>query len=77
MYQKPLCNLYNKQGERLYHDTSLKIAGAGMTDDVKKNFNFDNFEAGATVAGSKKGRVVEGGVIIEDKLFTLRERGRM
>ena len=77
MYQKPVCNLYNKQGERLYHDTSLKIAGAGMTDDVKKNFNFDNFEAGATVAGSKKGRVVEGGVIIEDKLFTLRERGRI
>lgn len=64
---------YDKQGNETGTETIVK--GAGMTDEVKKHLNFDNFEPGAKVPGLKKSKTVKGGVIITDKIFTLRERG--
>lgn len=55
--------------------TETIVKGAGMTDEVKQQLNFDNFELGVTLPGLKKSRMVEGGKIIEEKMFTLRERG--
>lgn len=64
---------YDKQGNEIGTETIVK--GAGMTDEVKKHLNFDNFEPGAKVPGLKKSKTVKGGVVITDKIFTLRERG--
>lgn len=64
---------YDKQGNETGTETIVK--GAGMTDEVKKHLNFDNFEPGVKVPGLKKSKTVKGGVVITDKIFTLRERG--
>ena len=64
---------YDKQGNETGTETIVK--GAGMTDEVKKHLNFDNFEPGVKVPGLKKSKTVRGGVVITDKIFTLRERG--
>ena len=48
-----------------------------MTDDVKENLNFDNFYSGVTVAGLKKGKTVRGGTMIEDGMFTIKDRFRL
>lgn len=72
--QFPVCQIYNRDGDRIFADTSLKVTGAGMTDEVKKHFNFDNFYAGVQVPGLRKARTVYGGVMIEERMFTLRER---
>lgn len=63
--------------EAVYDDNSSEIIvkGAGMTEEVKENLNFDNFYSGVKVDGLKKSKAVKGGVIIEEKIFTLRERG--
>ena len=55
--------------------TKVKVKGAGMTDDVKSNLNFDNFGPGVKVPGLRKSKTVRCGVMIEEKIFTLRERG--
>lgn len=55
--------------------TKTVVKGAGMTDDVKANLNFDNFAPGVQVPGLRKSKTVRGGVIIIEKIFTLRERG--
>lgn len=61
---------YDKQGNETGTETIVK--GAGMTDEVKKHLNFDNFEPGVKVPGLKKSKTVKGGVVITDKIFTLR-----
>lgn len=74
IYQLNVCSLHNEDNERVFEDDSVIVTGAGMTAEVKKHLNFSNFKPGVTVPGLKKSKTVVGGAIIEDKLFTLRER---
>lgn len=74
IYRNSYCELYNDENERVYEDNSIIVKGAGMTDEVKKHLHFDNFKPGVQVPGLKKAKTVKGGVVIEEKLFTLRER---
>ena len=68
LYQKTYMYQYkDKDG-----NTQIDVKGAGMTDDVKENITFENFHGGLKVEGLKKGKTVEGGVMITDSIFTLK-----
>ena len=64
---------YDKETKE-FIGTEIIVKGAGMTDDVKKQFTFDNFVPNQKVDGLKKSEMVRGGRIIYEKEFTLRER---
>lgn len=49
----------------------MVIRACGMTDDVKKHVTFDNFKIGFTAPGKKQPKQVKGGVIIEERYFTI------
>jgi len=73
LYQKTyIYETTNKNNEKV-----VSVKGAGMTEDVKKNLNFDNFYSGVTVPGLKKGKTVRGGTMIEDGMFTIKDRFRL
>jgi hypothetical protein len=52
--------------------TKLKIACAGMTDKVRENVTFDNFEIGFRSWGSLKKKNVKGGVLLVDTEFSIK-----
>lgn len=73
LYQKTyIYETTNKNNEKV-----VSVKGAGMTEDVKENLNFDNFYTGVTVPGLKKGKTVRGGTMIEDGMFTIKDRFRL
>jgi hypothetical protein len=52
--------------------TKLKIACAGMTDKVRENVTFDNFQIGFRSWGSLKKKNVKGGVLLVDTEFSIK-----
>ena len=68
LYQKTyIYETTDKNGNK-----QVEVVGAGMTDNVKKNLNFDNFYGGTTVGGLIKGKTVNGGVMLTDGEFTIK-----
>lgn len=62
---------------KLYIEETLKgeliVTGAGMTDEVKKQVTFENFNFGEKFEGKRAQTQVKGGIIIYDTEFTIRE----
>lgn len=54
-------------------DGSLSVRGAGMTDEIKKQVTFDNFELGATFKGKRATKQIKGGVLIYTTTFSIKE----
>lgn len=54
-------------------DGKIIVTGAGMTDEVKKQVTFENFNFGEKFEGKRAQRQVKGGIIIYDTEFTIRE----
>ena len=68
LYQKTyIYETTDKNGNK-----QVEVVGAGMTDNVKKNLNFDNFYGGTTVPGLIKGKTVVGGTMLTDGEFTIK-----
>lgn len=55
-------------------DYDLKITVSGMPKECYKYVNFDNFEIGAVYRGKKKPKMVKGGVVLADELFTIKDK---
>lgn len=53
--------------------TSVKCAG--MPDNIKKEVTFDNFEIGFSAFGKLVPKQVDGGVVLVDSIFTIKEGG--
>lgn len=53
----------------------LLVKGAGMTDEIKRQVNFNNFYIGKKFEGKKATKQVKGGMIIYDTEFTIKENG--
>lgn len=51
----------------------LDVVGAGMTDEIKSQINFDNFHFGAIFNGKRATKQVKGGMIIYDTTFEIKE----
>ena len=49
-----------------------KITCAGMPSRCYENVNFDNFEIGSSFEGKLQHSNVKGGVILKEKLFTIK-----
>lgn len=61
---------YSKEDGNYYF---TKITVAGMPDSCYKHVTFDNFKLGAVYPGKLAHRTVQGGVILEDIDFTIKE----
>lgn len=57
----------------LEKNNHLIVTGAGMTEEVKKQVTFDNFEIGATFKGKRAQKQVKGGIAIYETEFTIRK----
>ena len=53
---------------------SLKITVSGMPESCYQYVTFDNFKIGAQYQGKKKPKMVKGGVILADELFTIKDK---
>lgn len=51
----------------------LKITVSGMPKDCYKYVTFDNFKLGAIYKGKKKPKMVKGGVVLAEELFTIKD----
>ena len=62
--------LYSKDAEGFY---KLKITVAGMPSGCYNQVTFNTFKLGATYAGKKQPKIVEGGVILREVDFTIKK----
>ena len=58
-----------------YEDLKISVKCAGMPDSIKKHVNFDNFEVGFSSYGKLVPKQVNGGVVLVDSEFTIKEGG--
>ena len=61
--------------ERIVTDNGyfLDVKGAGMTPEIKKQLNFDNFSIGAEFTGKRATKQIKGGVHIYETTFKIKE----
>lgn len=62
--------LYSKEGDQYFY---TKITVAGMPEGCYKKVTFDNFKIGASYPGKLAHRTVNGGVVLEEIDFTIKQ----
>jgi len=62
-------------GKTNYERLKTSVKCAGMPDNVKKLVTFDNFEIGFSAPGKLVPKQVDGGVVLVDSIFTIKEGG--
>lgn len=53
-------------------DGKFKVTCSGMSDTVKENVTWDNFHVGFKSFGSLRGKQVAGGVVLVDRVFSIK-----
>jgi hypothetical protein len=54
-------------------DSELEVTCAGMPDNLKKQVTYDNFKVGSKFAGKLSPRHYDGGIVLEEIDFTIKE----
>lgn len=54
-------------------ENGVDVVGAGMTDEIKAQVNFDNFHFGSVFEGKRATKQVKGGMIIYNTTFEIKE----
>ena len=69
----------NEKGKKVraqhddYETTKVSVKCSGMPDAVKKKVTFENFTIGFKSNGKLRPKHVNGGIVLEDSVFTLKE----
>jgi hypothetical protein len=72
MIVKPYLYFDKARGRVIERNTKVEVRCAGMTENIKEKVTFDNFKIGFTSNGKLMPKHVKGGIILEDKEFTIK-----
>jgi hypothetical protein len=72
MIVKPYLSFDKARGRVIEKNTKVEVRCAGMTENIKEKVTFDNFKIGFTSNGKLMPKHVKGGIVLEDKEFTIK-----